>query len=142
MIRSVSSQRTHPGSGSSPRPGWAVWAAVAVGAFFGTLSRYGLGLAFPEEQGAFPWTTLFVNVLGGALLGVLTGYVSEAQRTPKWVRAGLGPGLLGSFTTFSAVTLVGATERTLLIPYVGLSLLLGLAAAAAGLAAGRRSTIC
>lgn len=127
---------------SSPgTPGaWKLWAAVAVGAFAGTEARYGLGILFPEHPGGFPWTTLCINVAGSFVLGLLTtGWLA---RFPLWARAGIGPGILGAFTTFSAVSL--ALTRLTGLPavwlgYLGLSLLLGLGAAGAGLAAGRRA---
>lgn len=120
---------------------WHVWCAVAVGGLAGTELRYLLGLLLIEEPGAFPWTTLAVNVSGSLLLGCLTARWTIRPQTPFWLRAGLGPGLLGSFTTFSAVSLA-LFER---IPgpefflYLGASVIFGFSAAAAGLALGRRA---
>ncbi|MHA7245993.1 fluoride efflux transporter FluC [Arthrobacter tecti] len=118
---------------------WRTWTAVAVGAFIGTEMRYLLVLLVPEPAGTFPWNTLSINVLGSLLLGWLTGLWGTRSGPPRWLQAGLGPGLLGSFTTFSAVALVSVLETELLVPYLGLSLLLGLAAAAAGVILGQRS---
>ncbi|GAB3532727.1 hypothetical protein GCM10027403_05550 [Arthrobacter tecti] len=101
--------------------------------------RYLLVLLVPEPAGTFPWNTLSINVLGSLLLGWLTGLWGTRSGPPRWLQAGLGPGLLGSFTTFSAVALVSVLETELLVPYLGLSLLLGLAAAAAGVILGQRS---
>lgn len=120
------------------RSGWKVWGAVAVGGFAGSEGRYLLGALFPEQVGSFPWTTLTINVVGSFLLGWLTVLWSGGLQGPRWVRAGLGPGLLGSFTTFSAVSLTAVTEPALLLPYLGCSLVLGLAAAATGIALGKR----
>lgn len=121
------------------RIGWKIWAAVAVGGFVGTEARYLLGLLFPETPAVFPWTTLGINVAGSFLLGWLTALWAGGTREPRWLQAGLGPGLLGSFTTFSAVTLTVVTEPALLVPYLAVSLAVGLAAAAAGIAAGQRA---
>jgi CrcB protein len=118
---------------------WKVWAAVAVGGFTGTEIRYLLGLVFPEPPGSYPWTTLAINVAGSLLLGWLTAAWASGARSPRWLQAGLGPGLIGSFTTFSAVALATLAEPALLVPYLGLSLVLGLAAAAAGIMLGRRT---
>jgi CrcB protein len=57
---------------------------------------------------------------------------------PVWARAGLGAGLLGSFTTFSAVavSLVSLTTAgfgMLALAYLAANLLLGLTAAVLGL---------
>lgn len=121
------------------RIGWKVWAAVAVGGLGGTEARYLLGVVLPESPGAFPWTTLAINVGGSFLLGWLTALWARGTREPRWLQAGLGPGLLGSFTTFSAVSLATVTTPALLLPYLGVSLALGLAAAVAGITLGQRT---
>lgn len=77
------------------------WVAVAVGGAVGTAARYGLDLAIPHPIDAFGWSTFIENAVGSFLLGWLAAAVWD--RVPDWVRAGLGAGLLGSFTTFSAV---------------------------------------
>jgi CrcB protein len=123
-------------------PDWRAWLAVAAGGLAGTELRYGLGLAFPDQAGAVPWTTLGINVLGSFVLATLTTLWIAQPGTAFWLRAGLGPGLLGSFTTFSAVVfsidqLARAGEHPVWIAYLGLSLLLGLGAAAGGWRTGR-----
>ena len=123
-------------------PDWRAWAAVAAGGLLGTELRYGAVLAFPEAAGAVPWTTLVINVVGSFVLATLTTLWIARPRTAFWLRAGLGPGLLGSFTTFSAVVFSvdqqfrGGMHGTWLA-YLGLSLVLGLGAAAAGWKAGK-----
>ena len=124
------------------RHGWRVWSAVAAGGLVGTELRYGLGMLFPEQAGAVPWTTLAINVAGSFVLGLLTTLWIARPRTAFWVRAGIGPGLLGSFTTFSA--LVAAVDQlargglhTVWLAYLALSVLLGLGGAAAGWKAGK-----
>lgn len=121
------------------------WLAVAAGGLAGTELRYGLGLAFPEPAGAMPWTTLGINVAGSFVLAALTTVWMARPHTAFWLRAGLGPGLLGSFTTFSAVLfsidrLATAGEHPVWMAYLGLSLLLGLGAAAGGWRTGRLLT--
>jgi CrcB protein len=123
-------------------PGWRAWAAVAVGALAGTELRYGLGVLFPDAAGAIPWTTLAINVCGGFVLAALTTLWIARPRTAFWLRAGIGPGLLGSFTTFSAVVFsidqqARAGQHVTWLIYLALSLVLGLAAAAAGWKAGK-----
>ena len=128
--------------GKPPLPPATVWTAVAVGGLLGTEARFGLGLLFPEDGGGVPWTTLAINVTGSLLLGIVTAFWTERPGAPAWIHAGLGPGLLGSFTTFSAVTIaieqLAATGRhNVWLAYLGLSLAAGLAAAVAGLVLGR-----
>jgi len=138
--------RTTPGAdlkrpGKPPLPPATVWTAVAVGGLLGTEARYGLGLLFPED-GGIPWTTLAINVTGSLLLGMVTAFWTERPGAQVWLHAGLGPGLLGSFTTFSAVTiaidqLAAAGRHDVWLAYLGLSPAAGLAAAVAGLVLGR-----
>ena len=126
---------------SGPKTSWmpraGAWLAVAAGGLAGTELRYVLGLVFPELPGSIPWTTLSINVAGSFILAALTTVWMARPRTPFWLRAGLGPGLLGSFTTFSAVVfsldqLVREGEHGVWTAYLGLSVVLGLAAAGLG----------
>jgi fluoride exporter len=109
----------------------------------GTGLRLAIDVALPGEPDGFPWGTLLVNVAGSFLLGSLVSTLWTRPRTPSWIKAGLGAGLLGAFTTFSAVmvSLVALTtsgQWMLAAGYVIASVVLGLAAAALGLEAGRR----
>ena len=74
---------------------------IALGGAIGAAARYGAGLAWPTAADAFPWTTLLVNVVGCALMGVLMVLVTERFAAPPLVRPFLGTGVLGGFTTFS-----------------------------------------
>ncbi|QYJ02833.1 CrcB family protein [Nocardioides panacisoli] len=75
--------------------------AVAAGGAAGAVLRYAAGEVLPEGDGV-PWTTFAVNLLGAALLAGLE-LLAPARRS-RTVAAGLGPGLLGGFTTFSATS--------------------------------------
>ena len=110
--------------------------AVVVGGAAGTGLRLLVDTLVPHEAGAFPVSTLVVNVVGALALGVLVARVWPAA--PDWLRAGLGAGLLGSFTTFSAIA-VAMIELPLATAalYLVASLVLGLAAAVLGLRLGR-----
>jgi fluoride exporter len=123
-------------------PAGRAWLAVAAGGFLGTELRYGLGLAFPDLPGAVPWATLVINVGGSFILAALTTIWLARPKTAFWLRAGLGPGLLGSFTTFSAVVfsvdqLARAGEHMAWAAYLALSVLLGLATAGLGWRSGK-----
>lgn len=127
---------------TAARHGWRVWAAVAAGGLLGTELRYGLVLLFPEPEGSVPWTTLGINVAGSFVLGALTTIWMARPHTAFWLRAAIGPGLLGSFTTFSALAL--AVDRLardglhgVWLAYLFLSVVVGLGAAAAGWRAGK-----
>jgi CrcB protein len=111
---------------------------VGAGGALGSLARYGIEVAIPHGRTELPFATLFVNVVGCLLLGVLVAGWPHAT----WLRPFLGTGVLGGFTTFSAFAL--ETDRLLdrapamAMLYVALSLSLGLVAAAAGLRLGTR----
>lgn len=80
---------------------------VAVGGAVGAMLRF-LAMSFigSSQQGDFPFGTLFVNVAGAFLMGLLVALI--AHFTPAKARdlhLLLAVGLLGGFTTFSAFTL-------------------------------------
>lgn len=75
--------------------------AVAAGGAVGAVLRHLAGDAVPDGDG-FPGTTFAVNVLGAALLAALP-LLPRVRRSRTWA-AGLGPGLLGGFTTLSATS--------------------------------------
>jgi CrcB protein len=131
------------GSGGRNLPGWQAWAAVAVGGLAGSEARYLLTMIFPPDPDAFDLTTFIINIAASAALGFLTAWWLFRPQVPFWLRAGLGPGLLGSFSTFSALalsigTLLESGRHGTWLLYAGLSTIVGLAAAGAGLAAGGR----
>ena len=115
--------------------------AVAVGGLIGTGLRLACDLAFPHGDGDFPIETLLVNLVGAFVLGWLVGGLWTRPTMPTWIKAGLGSGVLGSFTTLSAVmasliVLTGAGEAWLAALYLLVSVVGGLALAAAGLRIG------
>lgn len=67
----------------------------------GAVLRHVAGQIAPEGHG-FPWTTFAVNVVGAALLAGLD-LLPRLRRSRVWA-AGLGPGVLGGFTTLSATS--------------------------------------
>ncbi|MEU3949780.1 CrcB family protein [Streptomyces sp. NPDC029526] len=88
-------------------PGLPVLAVVALGGAAGAAARHAATLWWPVAPDRFPWTTLGVNVLGCALIGVLMVTVTEARAVHPLVRPFLGTGFLGGFTTFSTYTVDG-----------------------------------
>ena len=79
---------------------------VGIGGFLGANARYLIGRALVERFGsAFPWGTLFVNVTGAFLIGVIAQLLLLRQDdSPAW-RLLLVVGVLGGYTTFSSYTL-------------------------------------
>lgn len=72
---------------------------MALGGALGAVLRWSLGEAFPDGAG-FPWTTFAINLSGSLVLAGLPLFAAVRRHQP--VAAGLGPGLLGGFTTLSA----------------------------------------
>ena len=158
-------QHTPRTASNSPRNGTVretalsprVMAAVFVGGMAGTALRLALNAAMDDAlwMGAsvpFPTATVVVNLVGSGVLGLLVG--AGWNGTAPWMRPAVTSGLLGSFTTFSA--LIAATLPISVDPawdadtgwggvtgwgvaalvLVG-SVAAGLIAAAAGVVAGR-----
>lgn len=122
---------------------WRVLLVVAAGGMVGSLARWGLAVAFPLQSGTVPWATLGVNGLGSFLIGMLMVAVTDVWPDQQYVRPFWGVGVLGGFTTFSAYAvelraMLAAGDTILAAAYLLGTLLLGLAAVAAGLALGRR----
>jgi fluoride exporter len=111
------------------------YGAVIVGALVGTALRVGITELVPVTGDGFPWPTLVINVVGSFVLGALVGHAWGSA--PDWLKAAIGPGLLGTFTTFSAVALALASlPIATAVGYAAASLLLGLGASYAGLRVG------
>lgn len=109
---------------------------ISVGGVFGTLARYGLGVAFPHGATGFPGATFAVNVAGCGLIGVLMACLDQL-RAHRLVRPFLGVGVLGGFTTFSTYVVEVQEAVTVGVPYLALAYLGGtLAAAVAAVWAG------
>lgn len=115
--------------------------AVFVGGLIGTTLRALIDLGVVHDLDEFAFSTLLVNVSGSFVLGLLVAALWP--RVPGWVRVGLGPGILGSFTTFSAlavsiVTLMQAGDVVGAVLSIVLSMGFGMLAAWAGLTLGAR----
>lgn len=78
--------------------------AVALAGGVGAALRYLLDVAVRRRTGErLPWGILAVNVSGALVLGILSPL--PADEAWRWI---LGTGLLGGYTTFSAVAVTTA----------------------------------
>lgn len=82
----------------SARVRWGLLPLVVAGGTIGVAARYLLTAGNDHPLLGLP-VILLVNVLGSGLLGVVVGWVPDRPRT----RAFLGAGMLGGFTSYSAL---------------------------------------
>jgi CrcB protein len=148
------------------RPQFLALIAAFVGGLLGTTLRLGLDTLLPHAMAgsmvgvtdrrfasyvalsevtvagaSIAWSTVVVNLVGALALGYLVARLWRLPSTPAWLKVGLGTGLLGSFTTFSAITVNVVDALTLgnigvALAALGVSVVGGIAAAWAGLLLG------
>ena len=110
---------------------------VALGGAIGASLRYLSNVSAMRLFGpGFLYTTLFVNVLGSFVMGVLV--VVLALKGGSRFAPFLMTGILGGFTTFSAFSLDSFMlwergETLTALAYIAASIILSLAALAAGI---------
>ncbi|MPL83605.1 putative fluoride ion transporter CrcB [bioreactor metagenome] len=103
---------------------------VGCAGMFGAMLRYLIGISFFADS-RFPWATLTINLLGSFLLAWLTSYVFKKVRLSPHLSTAIGTGFVGSFTTFSTlsvgtISLFQDGHNFLAMVYVLVSLLGGL----------------
>lgn len=114
----------------------------ALAGGLGAVTRVTLdSLVMRAARGSFPWGTLVINVVGSFVLGILAG-LADSSLLDAPVLFVAGAGFLGGFTTFSTamvdtVRLIERRQYARAVMNGGGMLLLGLAAALAGVAIGR-----
>jgi CrcB protein len=120
-------------------------ALVFAGGSLGVLARAGLDRLFPDGVG-FPTTTFLINLVGALALAVLIEALAlrgEDAGHRRALRLLLGTGVLGGFTTYSALAvqtdaLLRSGQASTALTYATATLALGLAASIAGIAGTRR----
>lgn len=79
---------------------------VFLGGGIGAAMRHGVNVAFPRWFGtSFPFHTLFENVSGSLVMGLVAGYFAFQTDASQHLRLFLTTGILGGYTTFSAFSL-------------------------------------
>jgi CrcB protein len=110
---------------------------VALGGGLGACARYLIGLVPMKEPFVFPIKTLFINLLGCFVIGLIAAIAAKntslSPRTVLFIKTGL----CGGFTTFSTFaleteTLIKTGHIGLAILYVALSVIVGVGLAFAG----------
>jgi CrcB protein len=111
--------------------------AIAVGGVIGSLGRFAIALLLGEWNPAtLPWATLTVNVAGSLAIGAIAASAAISAG-PVLLRPFLITGVLGGFTTFSALALetgllLDAGRVLVAVGYVVVTLAAGLAAVRLG----------
>lgn len=107
---------------------------IGAGGFLGSVMRYGSNQMMVKLfDSTHPIGTFFVNIAGSFLIGLVLGMFEKgAMMSMNW-KLFLAVGFCGGFTTFSAFALenmnfLQSQQFMLSFLYVGLSLILGLAA--------------
>jgi CrcB protein len=119
---------------------------VFLGGGLGAALRHGVNLVVARLLGGgFNYATLFENVSGSFVMGLIVGYFAFKGGASQHWRLFLTTGILGGYTTFSAfsldaVLLYERGELGLAALYVALSVALSIGGLMAGLALMRHFT--
>lgn len=115
---------------------------IGIAGFLGAILRYSIGLFLFDESQVFPFATLMVNLLGSFILAWFTNGFVKRFSIPDHLKAAIGTGFVGSFTTFSTlsvetVTLIHHNELFLAFVYVLISFAGGLIMSGLGFRVGK-----
>ena len=119
---------------------------VFLGGGIGAALRHGVNLTSARLLGtAFPYATLFENVSGSLVMGLLAAYFAFKGDAAQHWRLFFTTGILGGYTTFSAFSLDAALlyergEIGLAAVYVIASVVISIVGLFAGLAIVRSFT--
>ena len=107
-----------------------VYVLIGVAGTLGAILRYLIGISLFTNS-AFPYATLTINLIGSFLLAWLTTGLFKKTSLPSAITTAIGTGFVGSFTTFSTlsvetVTLFQNGEIFLGVLYVFVSIVGGL----------------
>lgn len=114
---------------------WRDVVLVAVGGAIGTAARAALTLALADDLG--PALVPLINVVGAFAIGILFGWRARMPGSSRALRAQLflGTGVLGGFTTYSALAVESADLG--LLWWGAATVVVGTAAAWGGVLIGR-----
>ncbi|MET0360518.1 MAG: fluoride efflux transporter CrcB [Sphingobium sp.] len=117
---------------------------VMAGGAIGSALRYHAGkLCLALFGPGWPWGTLSVNVIGGAAMGLFTGWLAlRGTGGGEQARLLVAVGVLGGFTTFSSfsletLTMVERGEWASALAYILVSVIASVGALALGLGLAR-----
>ena len=119
-----------------------LWALVALGGALGAMSRYAVDRSVSAVVGPTVLGTFAANISGSFLLGLVLAAASGRLGLSEETRIFMAVGFLGSYTTFSTLTvasvlLAGDGDWMRATTNIVGSVLVGVVAALAGIAVGR-----
>ena len=119
-----------------------LWALVALGGALGAVSRYAVDRSVGALVGPTVLGTFAANVSGSFLLGIVIAAASGRMGLSEEARIFMAVGFLGSYTTFSTLTvasvlLAGDGDWMRATINIAGSVVVGVAAALAGIVVGR-----
>ena len=112
---------------------------ATVGGAIGAGARHLVNVGFARLLGPhFPWSTVFVNIFGSLVMGLLLETLVLRLNGSVDLRTFLATGILGGFTTFSsfsmdAVNLIQRGDMASAALYIGGSVMLSILGLYAGL---------
>ncbi|MVZ64546.1 fluoride efflux transporter CrcB [Sphingobacterium sp. DK4209] len=113
---------------------------IGIGGAVGSILRYSTGHFIAKQfPNTIPTGTLFVNIIGCLIIGLLIGFFDKYQLINNQWKLLLITGFCGGFTTFSSfaaenLNLINNNQVIQALLYIVLSVLLGILAVWAGLA--------
>ena len=119
-----------------------LWALVALGGALGAMSRYAVDRSVSAVVGPTVLGTFAANISGSFLLGLVLAAASGRLGLSEEARIFMAVGFLGSYTTFSTLTvasvlLAGDGDWMRAATNIVGSVLVGVVAALAGIVVGR-----
>ncbi len=103
--------------------------SVGIGGILGAVTRYALSLLL-NDKGMLPWGTFAVNIAGCFIIALFLNLVLHKLSSQSYFVLAVSTGFIGSFTTFSTLSVEGLvlfqTSAFLALFYLGLTILGGL----------------
>ena len=124
-----------------------VYILVGLAGFIGAVFRYALSVIItPINPAVFPLATLLINWIGCFSLPLVTFYFFERYQIRQIYRTAISTGLIGSFTTFSTVSvelvrLLEENQLFLAMLYLMMSLFGGIFMCYLGLIVSRKKEL-
>ncbi len=115
---------------------------VGVGGALGAMARYSVDQLATSYTGSTLLGTFLANISGSLILGLLVGVLSNHDIWPAETRMFLAVGFLGSYTTFSTLSLATVQllqkgDLSTAALNLGASIFLGIGAALIGFVVGK-----